>query len=220
MRGAALLILLSTTALAGTRSARRAVEAAQEAVSDSDADCSRKLSRKLAALEDERPSPRQVRAVIDFAADECPRKLAAKVRRALQPLTGEDEDDEDDDDERPSRRDARPRRRDCGTGEDPGCGSDPAPMDAVAFRGLLDALRSNGNEYTRLDVLRNTLGHQRLTAAQLGPILDSFQNEFLKLDAAKAAVPRLVNPQHAFGHASRFRNTFIAADFTKLLSTR
>ncbi|MGV3622686.1 MAG: hypothetical protein ACO1OB_17840 [Archangium sp.] len=216
MRGVVFFIILSSTAFAGNRAARRAIEAAQEVVADSDADCSRKLGRKLDALEDGTPSRREVRAVIEFAADECPKKLAAKVRRALAPLNEDEEEEEDV--ERPKRR--VERRRDCGTGDDPGCGFNPAPMDAMAFRGLLDALRANGNEYTRLDVLRNTVVNQRITAAQLGPILDSFQNEFLKLDAAKAAVPRLVNPQHAFGHASRFRNTFIAADFTRLLSTR
>ena len=61
-----------------------------------------------------------------------------------------------------------------------------------------------------------------LNATQPGVLIaaSAFQNEYLKLDAAKAVVPRLVNPQHALGHAARFRNTFLAADFTKLLSTR
>lgn len=210
MRVTLLLILLSFPAVAGNRATRRALEDAQEAVDDSDADCARKLGRKLAKLDDDgRPARRDVSDVIEFAEASCPRKLASKVRRALAPLTARetrDDDEEEDDDERPSRRDPRPQRS--------------LTMDAVAFQGLLDALRSNGNEYTRLDVLRSAIANQRLTAAQLGPILDAFQNEYLKLDAAKAVVPRLVNPPHALGHAARFRNTFLAADFTKLLSTR
>lgn len=91
-------------------------------------------------------------------------------------------------------------------------------MDAVSFRGLVSALSSTPNEFTKLDLVRNAVANQRLTAQQLGPLLDQFQNEFVKLDMAKAAVPRLVDPQHALVHSGKFRNTFIASDFSKLLS--
>jgi len=91
-------------------------------------------------------------------------------------------------------------------------------MDAVAFRGLVSSLQANPNEYTKLDLVKNAAGSQRLSAAQLGPVLDQFKNEYLKLDAAKAVAPRLVDPAHALGHSSKFHNSYLAADFSKLLA--
>ena len=234
MKIISLVVLLPLTALAGGKGAR-ALEDLQDAVADSHADCSRRLGKKLEALANDlddglskKKLKAQVREVRDFADDKCPKKLAGKVSRVLDKVidSGDDDDDEDDRSSRRRRRDddddddSAPRRRiivkDCGTGQDPGSG--PDAMDAIAFRGLVSSLQANPNEYTKLDLVRNFLSAQRLTAAQLGPVLDQFQNEFLKLDAAKAAVPRLTDPQHALGHSAKFRNSFIAADYSKLLA--
>ena len=221
MKTLMLSMLLPLTAFAGSKGALRALEDLQDVVADSDAECGKKLGKKLDALaadvEDgvsKRKLREQVREVNDFAEDRCPKKLAGKVRRALESVTG----GEDEDDERRSRRKSRDDDE-----EDEAPVRRPAPpangaMDDVSFRGLVSALSSNANEYTKLDLLKNAVSAQKLTAAQLGPVLDQFQNEFLKLDAAKAAVPRLVDPQHALVHAGKFRNSFIAADYSKLLA--
>ena len=237
MKTLALCLLLPLTSFAGSRGALRALEEVQDLVADSDADCSRKLGKKLDALAGDledglssRKLRERVRDVRGFAEDSCPRKLAGKVKRALAAASenlGDDDDDrrrrrrsrdDDDEDDAPEPR-RRAAARDCGTGNDPGCNlAGPAPMDAVSFRGLVSALSSTPNEFTKLDLVRNAVANQRLTAQQLGPLLDQFQNEFVKLDMAKAAVPRLVDPQHALVHSGKFRNTFIASDFSKLLS--
>lgn len=217
------LLISSLTAFAG-RSAR-ALEDLQDAVEDSDADCARTLSRKLNALADaledgsSRSVKKAVREVRGYSEEHCPKKLNAKVRRALERLEErKSSDDDDDDDERPSEAKRR-TRRDCGTGaDDPACES--STFDAIAFRGLVQSLQSTQNELTKLDLVRNAVANQRMTAAQLGPVLDAFQNELLRLDAARAAVPTLVDPQHALVHASKWRNSLLAADFSRLLNNR
>ncbi|MDP3156968.1 MAG: DUF4476 domain-containing protein [Archangium sp.] len=237
MKAITVWLLLPLSAVAGSKGALRALEEAQELVEASDAECSKRLGKKLEALEGEiedglssRKLRVQVREVRSFAEDRCPKRLAAKVKRALAALEGDDDDDEDD--RRPRRRrssdddeeDEAPKRRavplrDCGTGPDPGCNlPGTAAMDAVSFRGLVSSLSSTQNELTRLELVRNALSAQRITAMQLGPLLDAFQNELLRLDAAKAAAPRLVDPQHALVHSGKWRNSLLAADFSRLLA--
>lgn len=230
-------VLLPLSAFAGSKGALRALEEVQDVVADSDADCSKRLGKKLEALAsdvDDGVSPRklreQVREVRSFAEDKCPKKLAGKVRRALEAVSGAEDDDDDrrsrrrhadddDEDDAPTPRRRAPAARDCGTGEDPGCNlPGPAPMDSVSFRGLVSSLSATPNEFSKLDLVRNAVGSQRLTAQQLGPLLDAFQNELIRLDAAKAAAPRLVDPQHALVHSGKWRNSLLAADFSKLLS--
>ena len=230
-----MVVLLPLSAFAGSK-ALRALEEVQDVVADSEADCSKKLGRKLEALaadlDDGRSGRKlreQVREVRGFAEDRCPKKLAGKVKRALEAVTeslGDDDDDDrgsrrrrsrddDEEDEAPA-----PRRRlavrDCGTGNDPGCTE--AAMDAVSFRGLVSALSATPNEFSKLELVRNAVSTQRLTAQQLGPVLDAFQNELIRLDAAKAAAPRLVDPQHALSLSGKWRNSLLAADFSKLLA--
>lgn len=222
MKTIALTLLLPLTAFAGSKGALRALEEVQDLVADSDAECGKKLGKKLDALaadvEDglsKRKLRAQVREVNDFAEDRCPKKLAGKVRRALESVTGGDDDDDDD------RRSRRKSRDDEDEDDAPPRRSAPpanGAMDDISFRGLVSSLSANPNEYTKLDLVKNAVSAQKLTAAQLGPVLDQFQNEFLKLDAAKAAVPRLVDPQHALVHAGKFRNSFIASDYSKLLA--
>ena len=229
-----MVVLLPLSAFAGSK-ALRALEEVQDVVADSDAECSKRLGKKLEALAsdlDDGLSGRKLRAKVKevrgFAQERCPKKLSARVKRALEALT---ESDDDDDESRSSRRRRSddddeddvpapaPRRRvvlDCGTGQDPGCG--PAAMDAVSFRGLVSSLSATPNEFSKLDLVKNAVSGQHLTAQQLGPLLDAFQNELIRLDAAKVAAPRLVDPQHALVHSGKWRNSLLAADFSKLLS--
>lgn len=238
MKLIALWLLLPLSAFAGSKGALRALEEAQDLVEDSEAECSKRLGKKLSDLvssvEDglsSRKLREKVREVRTFAEDRCPKKLASKVKRALESLS-DDDDEEEEDDRRPRRRRSRdddeedeaPKRRavqlrDCGTGQDPGCNLPGAlPMDAVSFRGLVSSLSSTQNEFTKLDLVRNAVSAQRITALQLGPMLDAFQNELIRLDAAKVAAPRLVDPQHALIHCGKWRNSLLAADFSKLLA--
>ena len=227
------VLLLPLGAFAGSKGALRALEEVQDVVADAEADCSKRLGKKLEALAsdvDDGISPRklreQVREVRSFAEDKCPRKLAARVRRALDAVSGTDDEDDrrsrrhaDDDDDAPAPLRRAAAARDCGTGEDPGCNlPGPAQMDSVSFRGLVSSLSATPNEFSKLDLVRNAVGSQRITAQQLGPLLDAFQNELIRLDAAKAAAPRLVDPQHALVHSGKWRNSLLAADFSKLLS--
>src|SRR4051812_31223521 len=100
MRTLMLVVLLPLTSLAGSKGALRALEEVQDAVADSDAECSKKLGKKLDALAGDvedgvssRKLKDQVREVRDFTEDRCPRKLAAKVKRALEKVTESDDDD-------------------------------------------------------------------------------------------------------------------------------
>jgi hypothetical protein len=114
-----------------------------------------------------------------------------------------------------------PGARDCGFAQDPGCSmtrDGQWAMDAVTFNGFATALRSNSNEMMRLDVVRVMFRSNWVTALQLGAVLDLFGNEMFRLDVAKMAAPRVVNPQHALGHAARFRNGFFAGEYTKLMA--
>jgi hypothetical protein len=218
-----LSLFYASIAFAGR--AGRALDELQDVVDDSDAECARTLSRKLNALGDAlddgsaRSVKKALREVRGYSEEHCPKKLNAKVRRALERLEDRQRDDDDDEDEEDERR-VRPvaRVRDCGTGADPAC--ERATLDAVALRGLVQSLRATPNELTKLDLVRSAVANQRLTAAQLGPVLDAFQNELLRLDAARAAVPTLVDPTHALVHASKWRNSLLAADFTRLLNNR
>ena len=214
-----LVVLLPLTAFAGSKGALRALEELQDTVSDSEAECSKKLGKKLDALAGDlddglqgRKLRAQVQEVRDFAEDRCPRKLAGKVSRALETVTegladegrprrkSRDDDEEEREAEAPKRREG------------------PVPMDAITFRGLVSSLQANPNEYLKLDLIKNTVGSQYLTAQQLGPVLEQFHNDYLRLDAAKAIVPRLVDPQHALVHSTKFNNSYLAADFSRLLT--
>lgn len=104
MKALIVSLLLPLTAFAGSKGALRALEEVQDLVADSDADCSKKLGRKLEALAadvDDGKSGRklreQVREVRGFAEDRCPKKLAGKVKRALEAVTESLGDDDDDD---------------------------------------------------------------------------------------------------------------------------
>ncbi len=116
-----------------------------------------------------------------------------------------------------------PAYRDCGTGQDPGCvmtRDGHYPMDAEAFSGFMQSLRGNPNELSRQEIAEEVLASSHLTAKQLGMVLDAFQNELLKLEVAKAAASRVVDPKNAIGHSSKFRSSIHQSEYVKLMATR
>jgi hypothetical protein len=111
--------------------------------------------------------------------------------------------------------------RDCGTGAaDPGCSMSRNgrwAMDALVWAGVYNSLRVQGNEITRQQMAESMIGGNGLTAMQLGLLMDLFNNEITRLDVAKFCASRVVNPQHAFGLSSKFRNSILAQDFVNVM---
>ena len=91
-------------------------------------------------------------------------------------------------------------------------------MDAVAFHGFMQTLRAADFESRRVETLQSLLARYVLTAIQFGLVLDTFQFDNSKLEAAKVAAPRVVNPQHALGYAAKFDNSFVGRDYTALIA--
>lgn len=211
-------------------SVKKALAAAKDAAELNDeerSDCKRKLGDKLEDLidalkearDDEgstRAAVKKAKAALDYADEACPRRLAGAIGKKLEKVLDALEDAEDDDDDRDRGR-ARRRSRDREDDEPKAKERDPG-MDQETYEGFLASLKANANELSKLDIVKNVMGNQTLTAKQLGPVLSQFNNELLKLDAAKAAAPKLVNPGAALGHATQFRNTLLAADYTNLIS--
>jgi hypothetical protein len=116
---------------------------------------------------------------------------------------------------------AEPLFRDCGTGRDPGCTmmrDGKYPMDADVWSGFYQSLKSQPNEITREEMTEKMLKKNYLTAAQLSLLLDLYQNEITRLDVAKFAAPHVVNPQHALGFSSKWKNSISAGEYTELIS--
>lgn len=111
--------------------------------------------------------------------------------------------------------------RDCGTGpQDPGCGmrrNGMWAMDAMAWAGFYNSIRSTPNELVKQSNVQSALANQALTAAQLGLLMDLFNNELTRLDVAKFAATRVVNPMHAIGWSSKFRNQILAQDYVTVM---
>jgi hypothetical protein len=114
-------------------------------------------------------------------------------------------------------------QRDCGTGTDVGCTmtrDGQYPMDAGTWHGFLAALRANPNESLRQRMAEDMFRRAYVTAFQLGMVLDLFPNESIRLTVARFAAPRVVNPQHALGFASKWRNAALATEYSQLLSAQ
>jgi hypothetical protein len=113
---------------------------------------------------------------------------------------------------------------DCGTGfDDPGCRFDrpnARPMTRAELEALLNGLRAIRNEPQRGAAVREQLGNRMLTARQLGMLLDLFRGDEGRLEAARAAVPRLVDPPNAYGLTSRFLSANAQRDYRALLGTK
>ncbi len=116
---------------------------------------------------------------------------------------------------------ALPAARDCGTGNDPGCTmtrDGQWAVDGVTFQGVLTSMRANPNEMFKMDSARTFFSRNYVTALQLAGVLDLFLNEAFRLDVAKMASPHVVNPGHAIGYASRFRNPIFARDYMAVMT--
>lgn len=92
------------------------------------------------------------------------------------------------------------------------------PMPRGAFQGFLAGLQSNANEILRKDQCQDLLPNHYISAQQLGQLMDLFVNEILRLDVARAAAPRVVDPMNALGFSGKFHNSILARDFTSLMS--
>ncbi len=114
------------------------------------------------------------------------------------------------------------QQRDCGTGpQDPGCmmrRNGRWAMDVNSWGGLYASLRATQNELTRQSMVESAIGDQGLTAMQLGLLMDLFQSEILRMDVAKFCAGRVVNPQHAYGLSTKFRNSIYADDFVQMMA--
>jgi hypothetical protein len=115
-----------------------------------------------------------------------------------------------------------PAFRDCGVvANDPGCTmmrDGKYPMDAETWRGFYQSLKSQPNEISREEMAEKMLKRNYLTAAQYGLLLDLFANEISRLDVAKTAAPRVVNPQHALGFSSKWQNSISAEEYTEMIA--
>jgi hypothetical protein len=112
------------------------------------------------------------------------------------------------------------QNRDCGTGPDVGCmmvRNGLMAMDAPTYQGVMQQLRTNPNENVRAQLARTVFERNAATALQFGLMLDMFQNEMLRLSVAQAAAPRIVNPQHALGYASKFQNASFQAQYSQVM---
>jgi len=114
--------------------------------------------------------------------------------------------------------------RDCGTGpQDVGCSMQRNgrwAMDAMAWNGLVVALRGTMNEITREQMMQQMLSNQGLTAMQLGMLLDLFNNEITRLDVAKYCASRVVNPQHAYGLTTKWQNSILGQEFVQVMAAQ
>ncbi|NNC14200.1 DUF4476 domain-containing protein [Corallococcus exiguus] len=116
---------------------------------------------------------------------------------------------------------AEPSHRDCGTRSDEGCmmrRDGQFPMDASTWRGFYQSLKSENNEIVRQEKADKMLKRVYLTAAQFGMVLDLFNNEIVRLDVARIAAPHVVDPQHALGFSSKWRNSISGSEYTDIIT--
>ena len=90
-------------------------------------------------------------------------------------------------------------------------------MDGRVWSGFYGSVRNQPNELTRQAMAQQTLMNQALTAAQLGMLMDLFDNELTRLDVAKFAATRVVNPMDAIGLSTKFDNSILAQDYVTVM---
>ncbi len=115
--------------------------------------------------------------------------------------------------------------RDCGTGpSDPGClmsKNGQLPMDGATFAGVLQTLRAQRNTIVREEMAQKMFARQFVTAAQLGLVIDAFADHGItQLDVAKELAPRVVNPQHAMLHSTKFQNSISAEEYVGVMAAQ
>ncbi|MDY7231580.1 DUF4476 domain-containing protein [Hyalangium rubrum] len=111
--------------------------------------------------------------------------------------------------------------RDCGTGNDAGCSmmrDGKYPMDAQTWAGFYESLKSQSNEISRQEMAEKMLKRTYITAAQYGLMLDLFRNEISRLELAKDSASHVVNPQHALGFSSKWRNSISAEEYSEMIA--
>ncbi|AFE04489.1 hypothetical protein COCOR_02116 [Corallococcus coralloides DSM 2259] len=116
---------------------------------------------------------------------------------------------------------AEPSHRDCGTRSDEGCmmrRDGQFPMDASTWSGFYQSLKSESNEIVRQEKAEKMLKRVYLTAVQFGMVLDLFNNEITRLEVAKEAAPHVVDPQHALGFSSKWRNSISGSEYTDIIT--
>ncbi|MHA7629185.1 DUF4476 domain-containing protein [Corallococcus sp. M7] len=116
---------------------------------------------------------------------------------------------------------AEPSHRDCGTRSDEGCmmrRDGQYPMDASTWSGFYQSLKSENNEIVRQEKADKMLKRVYLTAVQFGMVLDLFKNEITRLDVARIAAPHVVDPQHALGFSSKWRNSISGSEYTDIIT--
>jgi hypothetical protein len=115
-----------------------------------------------------------------------------------------------------------PAFRDCGVvANDPGCNmmrDGKYPMDAETWRGFYQSLKSQSSELSREEMAGKMLKRNYLTAAQYGLVLDLFTHELTRMEVAKNAAPRVVNPQHALGFSSKWKSSLTAEEYTEMIA--
>ena len=100
----------------------------------------------------------------------------------------------------------------------PAPGPEAYAMSAQAFAGFVGAVQSTSSDLSKVDLIKNAAKKNKFTAAQLGALLDPFSSDLSRLDAAKAVIPKLVDPENAYGLASKFTSSLNRAEFTEELS--
>lgn len=62
------------------------------------------------------------------------------------------------------------------------------------------------------------LKRRRITAAQLGVVMDQFTSDLTKLDVVKAVASNVVNPEHAIGHSTKFSSPLSSGEYVELMN--
>jgi hypothetical protein len=115
-------------------------------------------------------------------------------------------------------------QRDCGLGlDDPGCALTRAGGQAMLkaeYDGFMASLRANLSESARGGMVRDTMRTRFITARQLGAILDLFLGENNKLDAARNAMPHVIDPNNAMGYGTKFISSSRQREYNQLVSSQ
>ena len=90
--------------------------------------------------------------------------------------------------------------------------------DTFDFAGFLAAVSNTMMDSAKASMVKSACKKNWFSSAQLGQLLDVFMMEANKFEAAQAAVPRLVDPQNAYGLAEKFMFNANKTAFTALLS--
>lgn len=114
-------------------------------------------------------------------------------------------------------------KRDCGTGDDPGCGEQRdgrLALDAERFSGLIAKLKATDGDQNRKNALIQGLQDRHLTAKQFMVILDFLASDIVKVEVAREFSRQVIDPKRAISYAVKIGNTFLRGDFVEAMSMR